>query len=107
MIIRFITGVIFILFGISCFFRKKPVPFWSNIKPFEVDDIKGYNLAVGKIWCTFGVFMEVISIMLIGVEHNTKEAALAAFVYIIGIFVSIIIMMLYYIMVIEKRYKKK
>lgn len=75
MIIRVITGVIFILFGISCFFRKKPVSFWSNIKPFEVDDTKGYNLAVGKMWCTFGVFMEVISIMLIGVEHNTKRSS--------------------------------
>lgn len=53
-IIWAIVGCAFIGLGISAFFSKKAVGFWANAKPFPVEDIKGYNGAVGKLFipCT-------------------------------------------------------
>lgn len=48
-IIWAIVGCAFIGLGISAFFSKKAVGFWANAKPFPVEDIKGYNSAVGKL----------------------------------------------------------
>ena len=54
-IIWAIVGCAFIGLGISAFFSKKAVGFWANAKPFPVEDIKGYNGAVGKLFILYGV----------------------------------------------------
>lgn len=53
-IIWTIVGCAFIGLGISAFFSKKAVGFWANAKPFPVEDIKGYNGAVGKLFILYG-----------------------------------------------------
>ena len=43
-----IGGVIIIGLGISAYFSRKVVGFWANIKPISINDIAGYNRAVGR-----------------------------------------------------------
>lgn len=35
------------------FFAKsaKPFGFWANAEVAEIKDVKGYNRALGKLWC--------------------------------------------------------
>lgn len=52
-----IGGVIIIGLGISAYFSRKVVGFWANIKPISINDIAGYNRAVGKLFVIYGVIL--------------------------------------------------
>ena len=52
-----IGGVIIIGLGISAYFSRKMVGFWANIKPISINDIAGYNRAVGKLFVIYGVIL--------------------------------------------------
>lgn len=83
------------------FFAKKPLGFWANAKVFEVTDIKKYNRAVGKLFCTFGIVFAILGIPLIS-GQNSPWILLS----VLGIMIETIVAMAVYSLVIEKKYKK-
>lgn len=60
-IIMYIPGLVFMGLGISAFFRKKPVRFWTGKKVYEeeITNIKAYNIAFGIMWIIFGVGLNI------------------------------------------------
>lgn len=103
-IIWAIVGIAIILLGIYDMFPKKEVPFgfWANAKPFEVTDVKAYNRAVGKLFCVYGVVLILLGIPLLH-GQNTVGIILT----ILGTMGISIVAMVIYVIVIEKKYRKK
>ncbi len=100
-IIWCIMGVLFIGLGIFAFTAKKAVGFWANAKMFEVTDVKKYNKACGILWCVFGfVFIALGLPMLAG--QNSPMILLS----VIGVMAEVIVLMVVYSQVIEKKYRK-
>lgn len=100
-IIWCICAIIFLGIGIACFFAKRPMGFWANAKMFEVTDVKKYNHAVGKLWIVFGIFFGILGIPLMKGEDSPYKI-----VSILGIPVLVILIMVIYTLVIERKYKK-
>ncbi len=69
--------------------------FWANAKMFEVTDIRKYNAAIGKLFIALG-----IPLLL---EQNSAWILLSTF----GVMAEVIFIMIIYVLVIEKKYKKK
>lgn len=101
-IIWVIVSCLFIGIGISSFRSKKAMGFWANMEMFEVTDVRKYNHAVGKMWIVFGVVMLVLGLPLLA-GQNSPIALLSA----VGMMMEIIFLMIFYVMVIEKKYRKK
>ena len=99
-IIWAIVGCAFIGLGISAFFSKKAVGFWANAKPFPVEDIKGYNGAVGKLFILYGVGFIALGLPLLR-GQNSPFVLLSVF----GVMLETIIVMAIYNTRIEKKYK--
>ena len=61
LMVMWIVAVIFIVIGIYVMSRGKPMWLWagSKISESEINDVKGYNQAVGKMWCVFSIPMFV------------------------------------------------
>ena len=57
LMVMWIVAVIFIVIGIYVMSRRKPMWLWagSKISESEINDVKGYNQAVGKMWCVFSI----------------------------------------------------
>lgn len=100
-LIWLLTGLVFTVIGISCFFSKKPAGFWANAKLPEIADIKNYNRAVGKLFCIFSVVF-----ILLGLPMLKGQNSLLIILSILGVFAEVIITMVVYTMVIEKKYRK-
>ncbi|MBR6801344.1 MAG: hypothetical protein IKM61_06305 [Eubacteriaceae bacterium] len=97
-----LSGGIFALIGIYALFAKKPVGFWANAKVFEVSDVKKYNRAMSKLFLSFSfVFILLGTPLLAG--QNSPWAIISVF----GVVAEMIVMMIVYTLVIEKKYKKK
>lgn len=60
-VIWVIIGVLFIVMGIYDFNSKKAKPFgfWANAEVAPIEDVKGYNRALGILWCVYGVLFTV------------------------------------------------
>ena len=58
------VAFVFLLIGVNCRKSEKTVGFFSNVKPPEIKDVKGYNKAVAKIWFGFATAMEILGIRL-------------------------------------------
>lgn len=101
-IIWAIVGCCFIGLGIFSFFSKRPTGFWANTKMFEVNDIRRYNHAMGKLWCAFGIVFIVLGIPLLD-GQNTPLILIS----VLGIFLEAIALMIIYTQVIEKKYRKR
>ena len=58
-----IMGVLFIAMGIYDLNSKKAKPFgfWANAEVAPIEDAKGYNRALGILWCVYGVLWVLIS----------------------------------------------
>ena len=93
----------FVVLGLFVMFsaKKAAFGFWANAEMFAVEDIKGYNRAVGKLWCGFGVAFAVLGIPLLP-EQNPGFIAIT----ILGSLVESIVVMIIYVTVIEKKYRK-
>ena len=54
-VIWVIIGVLFIVMGIYDFNSKKAKPFgfWANAEVAPIEDVKGYNRALGILWCRY------------------------------------------------------
>lgn len=96
-------GVAFIALGVYAILSKKEVAFgfWANAKMFPVQDIKGYNHAVGKLWCVFGIVFALLGIPLLP-GQNTGYIIIS----ILGCMAEAIAAMVVYVTIIEKKYRR-
>ena len=87
--------------GIWSYRSEKPVGFFTGTKPPEVKDAKKYNHAVGILWFSYAVLLELFGIPFLFLEQNS-----AGFipVYLGTIVISIGLMVGY--VVIEKKHRK-
>ena len=95
------VGCLFIGIGISCFFAEKATGFWANAEMFEVDDVTGYNRAMGKLWSVFGIVFVVLGLPMLD-GQNSPLVLLS----VIGVLVEVIVTMIVYTQAIEKKYRK-
>lgn len=100
-IIWAIVGCCFIGLGIFSFFSQKATGFWANSKMFEVKDIRGYNHAMGKLWCIFGIVFIGLGIPLLDAQNSPL-----VLISILGVLIEVIILMIIYTQVIERKYRK-
>lgn len=104
-IIWIILGILFLGMGIYDFNSKKrePFGFWANIRVEQIEDVKGYNRALGILWCVYGVLF-----ILIGLPLLDKQSSGLMILSILGaMFISIAAMVVYVIVIEEKYCKKK
>ena len=99
-----LTGGVMTALGIVAFCSKKarPFGFWANAKMFEVSDVRAYNRALGKLWCVFGAVFMLLGTPLLG-EQNSPYIILS----ILGCMVEVIVAMVVYVTVIEKKYRTR
>ncbi len=103
-IVWLVFGAAFIICGVYCCFAKtaKPFGFWANAEQFEVNDVKGYNRALGKLWIVFGAVFGALGLPLLFGGQNSPMVL----VTMIGTMFEAICTMAFYTVVIEKKYKK-
>jgi len=101
-IIWAIVGFIIIGIGISAFFSKKAVGFWTNIKTIQVKDIKGYNRATGMLFICYGIIFVVLGIPLLS-GQNSPYILLS----VLGVVIETITIMVVYSLVITKKYEER
>ena len=105
-IIWAIMGVFFIVMGIYDMNSKraKPFGFWANAEVGPIEDVKGYNRALGMLWCVYGVLFMVIGVPLLIL--NEQNAGLIMIPVIGGMLISIGAMAVYTVGI-EAKYRKK
>ncbi len=101
-IIFVLVALIFVVIGISAFFAKKPMGFFANAEMFEVTDVKAYNRAVGIMWCIYGIVMIILGIPLLAGQNSPYALLTMA-----GVVVETIALVVVYVLVIEKKYRKR
>jgi hypothetical protein len=103
-IIWSIIGVLFIVMGIYDLNSKKAKPFgfWANAEVAPIEDVKGYNHALGILWCVYGVLFMVIGLPLLDVQNSGL-----IIISILGAMLISIGAMLAYVIGIEPKYRKK
>lgn len=101
-VVWLLAGGIMLGFGIHAFCSKRAVPFgfWANAKMFEVNDVRAYNRAMGKLWYVFGTVFVLLGLPLLG-EQNSPYIILS----VLGCMVEAIVAMVIYVTVIEKKYR--
>ncbi|MBQ9140867.1 MAG: hypothetical protein IJX63_03635 [Lachnospiraceae bacterium] len=102
-IICCIIGVLFIGLGIFSACSKKPAGFWANASVGEIEDVKGYNRAVGKLFAAYGIVFILCCLPIMSAEQNSP----LVIVTILGIMAETIAAMIVYTIVIEKKYRKR
>ena len=104
-VIWVICGLLFVGIGIYDYKSKKQVGFWANFDVPEVEDVIGFNKAVGRLFITYGVVFILIGIPLI--PSIFYKNMLLIFIPIIGTIFETIWLMVYFVMKIEKDYYPK
>lgn len=104
-VIWVICGLLFVGIGIYDYMSKKQVGFWANFDVSEVEDVIGFNKAVGRLFITYGVVFILIGIPLI--PSIFYKNVLLVFIPIIGTVFETIWLMVYFVMKIEKDYYPK
>lgn len=104
-VIWLICGLLFVGIGIYDYMSKKQVGFWANFDVPEVEDVIGFNKAVGRLFITYGVVFILIGIPLI--PSIFYKNVLLVFIPIIGTVFETIWLMVYFVMKIEKKYYPK
>lgn len=61
--------------GIISWRSKKPVGFFTGMKPPEVTDTVKYNRAVGKIWFVYAAVFELCGVPLLFLKRNSAGFA--------------------------------
>jgi len=99
-----ILGLFFVIWGIYMFFAKsaKPFGFWANAEVAEMKDVKGYNRALGRLWCVFGVLL-----ILLGLPFLFGQNSVGLIITIPGTMIISIGAMIVYVVGIEPKYRKK
>lgn len=99
--ILFFCGGMFFVLGILNFYSEKQQSFWSSGKMPKVDDVKKWNYALGKLFCTYGISVALVGILCLFLISDTLKIILMSAVPGGGIVVMIIV----YVKVIEPKYK--
>ena len=95
-----LVGVVIIILGIRAYFSRKVAGFWANIKPISVNDITGYNRAVGKLFVIYGVILIALGLPLLS-GQNSPFILLS----VLGVIIETIVIMAVYSLCIERKYK--
>ena len=103
-IIWAIMGVLFIVMGIYDLNSKKekPFDFWANAEVSSIEDVKGYNRALGILWCVYGTLFTLIGLPLLDGQNSGL-----IIISILGVMLISIAAMVVYVVVIEPKYRKK
>ena len=103
-IIWCIVGLIFVAMGIYDYFAEtsRPFGFWANAETVEVENVRGYNRALGKLFVAFGIIFIILGLPLLG-GQNSPWIILS----IVGTMFLAIALMVIYIVVFEPKYRKK
>ena len=103
-IIWVIIGVLFIVMGIYDFNSKKAKTFgfWANAEVAPIEDVKGYNRALGILWCAYGVLFTLIGLPLLDGQNSGL-----IIIPILGAMLISIAAMVAYVVGIEPKYRKK
>lgn len=103
-IIWAIVGALFIIMGIyiSNSNKAKPFGFWANAEVAPIEDVKGYNRALGILWCAYGILFTLIGAPLLK-GQNSGVIILS----ILGVMFISIAAMVVYVVGIEPKYGKK
>ena len=103
-IIWSIVGALFIVMGIyiSNSKKEKPFGFWANAEVAPIEDIKGYNRALGILWCAYGILFTLMGAPLLK-GQNSGLIILS----ILGVMLISIVAMVVYVVGIEPKYGKK
>ena len=103
-IIWAILGVLFIVMGIYDFNSKKAKTFgfWANAEVAPIEDVKGYNRALGILWCVYGILFILIGLPLL----DEQNSGLIIIPMLGAMFISIAAMVVY-VVGIESKYCKR
>ena len=103
-IIWAIGGVVFIVMGIYDMNSKKAKPFgfWANAETAPIENVKGYNRALGILWCVYGVMFIFIGFPLLAGENSGL-----IILSVLGTMLLSIAAMIVYVIGIEPKYRKK
>lgn len=106
MLFAILIGCMFVFTGIIMYKSNtvEPYSFWANAKSpcFEVTDVRRYNRAVSKLWIGYGISIMVFSFPM-GLGQNNPWA----FISVLGMMISTLLLIIVYTLVIEKRYRKR
>lgn len=97
-----VCGILLAALGVYAFFAEKEIGFWANAKPIAVNDIRGYNRAVGKLFIVGGVVFVLLGLPLLK-GQNTAGVLLS----MLGVVFGSLAMMIVYTVGIESKYRKK
>lgn len=99
-----IVGVLFIVMGIYDMKSRKAKPFgfWANAEVAPIEDVKGYNRALGILWCVYGVLFTLVGLPLLDRKHSGM-----IMLSILGAMAITIVTMVVYMVGIEPKYRKK
>ncbi len=105
-IIWAIMGVLFIVMGIYDLNSKKAKPFgfWANAEVVPIEDVKGYNRALGILWCVYGVLFTLNGLPLLVFDGQNSGLII---IPILGTMLISIAAMVVYVVGIEPKYRKK
>lgn len=81
--------------------KAKPFGFWANAEVGTIEDVKGYNRALGILWCVYGVLFVLIGLPLL---FGSSDMMI---IPILGIMFISIGAMVTYVVYIEPKYRKK
>ena len=103
-IIWAIMGVLFIVMGIYDMNsgKEKSFGFWANAEIMPVEDVKGYNRALGILWCVYGVLFVLIGLPLLAGQNSGS-----IIISMLGTMFISIGAMVAYVVGIEPKYRKK
>ena len=101
-----IMGVLFIVMGIYDMNSKKEKPFgfWANAKVGPIEDVKGYNRALGILWCVYGILFVLIGLPLLILDEKNSGLII---IPVVGAMLISIGAMIVYSVGIESKYRKK
>lgn len=97
-----IVSVIFMLLGVSARKSKKEVGFFTIAEPPKMKDVVKYNHAVGKLWFSFAVILEIMGIPFLFAEQNSP-----IFIFIIFGTMMLVIAIIVIYMGIERKYRRE
>lgn len=103
-IIWAIIGVLFIVMGVYDINSKKEKPFgfWANAEVEPIEDVKGYNRALGILWCVYGVLFTLMGLPLLDRQNSGL-----IIISMLGVMFISIGAMVAYVIGIEPKYRQK
>ncbi len=97
-------GLFFVGMGVYNIFSKRSsaAGFWANAEVFPVKDVRSYNRAMGKLWIAYGIIFA-----LLGLPFLFGDRSSYLLFPVLGVMLEAIIMMIIYVLFIEKKYRRK